>query len=329
MALNLVFMALSYLMFIALSELCQEVFVCNVLTFVFDSHREVGQFYGRSAKRKLLEEINPVFEQIKKTTDFLKSKIRRLPEIGMITGTGLSSLTERMTVDFRLPYQEIPNFATSTIEGHSGTLVVGKLAGKATIAMEGRFHIYEGYTPQEVTFPVRVLAMLGIKYLLISSAAGGLNPQFEKGDLMIVIDHINLTGTNPLIGQNLDDFGPRFPDMSAVYDPFLITLAKRKSLESQILLRQGTYVGLLGPSLETPAETRFLRLIGGDAVGMSTVLETIVAAHCGLKTMFIAVITNMNLPDCMQKTSIDEVIATARNSGKTLSSLWEKIIGEL
>ena len=270
-----------------------------------------------------------MFEKIKKTTDFLKSKMTQVPEIGMITGTGLSSLTEQMAIDFRLPYKEIPDFPTSTIEGHSGTMVVGKLAGKAIIAMEGRFHVYEGYTPQEVTFPVRVLAMLGAKYLLISSAAGGLNPQFEKGDLMVVTDHINLTGTNPLIGPNLDDFGPRFPDMSGAYDPGLITLARKKSLESQIPVRQGVYVGLMGPSLETPAETRFLRMIGADAVGMSTVSETIVAAHCGLKTMAIVVITNMNLPDCMQETSIEEVIATARNSGKTLSRLWQKIIGDI
>lgn len=270
-----------------------------------------------------------VLEKIKKTAEFLESKMTQPPEIGMITGTGLGSLTEQMSVDFRLPYEAIPNFPISTIEGHSGTMVVGKLAGRATIAMEGRFHIYEGYTPQEVTFPVRVLAMFGVKYLLISSAAGGLNPQFEKGDLMVVTDHINLTGTNPLIGPNLDNFGPRFPDMSAVYDPGLINLARKKSLESRIPLRQGVYVGLVGPSLETPAETRFLRMIGADAVGMSTVSETIVAAHCGLKTMAIAVITNMNLPDCMKETSIEEVIATARYSGKTLSTLWQKIIEDL
>jgi len=270
-----------------------------------------------------------MFEKIKDTTDFLASKIAEPPKVGMITGTGLGSLTERMAVDFRLPYEEIPNFPKSTIEGHAGTLVVGKLAGKSMIALEGRFHIYEGYSPIEITFPVRVLAKLGIKYLLISSAVGGLNPQFETGDLMIVTDHINLTGTSPLIGPNLDDFGPRFPDMSAVYDPDLITLGMEKASESRIPIRQGVYVGLVGPSLETPAETRFLRMIGADAVGMSTVSEAIVAAHCGLKTMAIVVITNMNLPDSMSKISIEEVIANAQRSGTTLSTLWGKIIGAL
>jgi purine-nucleoside phosphorylase len=299
------------------------------LTFVCDSHREVEQFDDWPLKMKQPKEMTPVIEKIKKTAEFLKSRMTQQPEIGMVTGTGLSSLTEHMAVDFRLPYKEIPDFPTSTIEGHSGTMVFGKLADKAIIAMEGRFHIYEGYTPQEVTFPVRVLAMLGAKYLLISSAAGGLNPQFEKGDLMIVTDHINLTGTNPLIGTNLDDFGPRFPDMTTAYDPGLIALARKNSVESQIPVRQGVYVGLAGPSLETPAETRFLRMIGADAVGMSTVSETIVAAHCGLKTLAIVVITNMNLPDCMLETSIEEVIATARSSGKTLSRLWQKIIAGL
>jgi len=270
-----------------------------------------------------------MLEEINVSADFLRSKMAQIPEIAMITGTGLGTLTEQMTVDFRLPYKKIPNFPTSTIEGHSGNLVVGKLGGKAIVAMEGRFHIYEGYTPKEITFPVRVLAMLGTKYLLISSAVGGLNPQFETGDQMIVTDHINLTGTNPLIGPNLDHFGPRFPDMSSVYDPDLVTLARKKAIEMQIPIRQGVYVGLVGPSLETPAETRFLRMIGADAVGMSTVSEAIVAAHCGIKVIAIVVITNMNLPDCMKKTAIEEVISTAQKSGKSLSKLWEKIIRTL
>ncbi len=270
-----------------------------------------------------------MLKKIEETANFLASKIAEPPKVGMITGTGLGSLTEQMAIDFRIPYEKVPNFPKSTIEGHAGTLVVGKLAGKEMIALEGRFHIYEGYSPMEITFPVRVLAKLGVKYLLISSAVGGLNPQFEKGDLMVVTDHINLTGTNPLIGPNLDDFGPRFPDMSEVYDRDLVTLGVEKARESRISIRQGVYVGLVGPSLETPAETRFLRMIGADAVGMSTVSEAIVAIHCGLKTMAIVVITNMNLPDSMSKTSIEDVIATAQRSGATLSALWEKIIGDL
>jgi len=270
-----------------------------------------------------------MLEKIKQTTDFLSSKMTEMPKIGMITGTGLDSLTEKTSVEMRISYEKIPNFPTSTIEGHKGTLVVGKLANKSIIAMEGRFHLYEGYSPKEITFPIRVMAMLGVKYLLISSAAGGLNHQFETGDLVIVTDHINLTGANPLIGPNLDTFGPRFPDMTQVYDPDLITLAKQKALESEILIKQGVYVGIVGPSFETPAETRFLRMIGADLVGMSTVLKTIVGAHCGLSIMAIAVITNMNLPDRIEKTSLEEVIAAAQSAGSKLAALWESIIGSL
>lgn len=270
-----------------------------------------------------------MLESIKQTADFLGSRIAEPPKIGMITGTGLGPITENITVDFRLSYDKIPNFPRSTIEGHKGTLVAGKLAGKSMIALEGRFHLYEGYSPQEITFPVRVMAMLGVTHLLISSAAGGLNPQFETGDLMIVTDHINLTGTNPLIGPNLDTFGPRFPDMTRVYKPDLIKLAREEALKQGIFFQQGVYVGLVGPCLETPAETRFLRMNGADAVGMSTVSEAIVGVHCGMAIMAIVVITNMNLPDCMEKTSIDDVITTAQHAGIKLACLWEKIIDSL
>ncbi len=267
-------------------------------------------------------------EKIKQTADFLASKIKGSPKIGMITGTGLGVLTDTMEVDFRLDYDEIPNFPRSTIEGHKGTLAVGKLAGESIIALEGRFHIYEGYSTAAITFPVRVMAKLGVKYLLISSASGGLNPQFESGDLMVVTDHINLTGTNPLIGPNLDSFGPRFPDMSAVYDPDLVRLVCNVAIKEAIPLRQGVYAGITGPSLETPAETRFLRMIGADAVGMSTVSEVIVGVHCGMKVIAIVVITNMNLPDCMESTSLEKVITTAHKSGTKLTTLWKRIVEE-
>lgn len=270
-----------------------------------------------------------MLEKITETAEFLKSKIPSKPEIGMITGTGLGILTEQMPVDLRMPYEQIPHFPSSTTKGHSGSLAVGKIGGKSVIALEGRFHLYEGYAPSKITFPVRVLAKLGVEYLLISSAAGGLNPQFNTGDLMILTDHINLTETNPLIGPNLDEFGPRFPDMSSVYNRRLVHLAKEKALELKISLRQGVYAGLTGPSLETPAETRFLRMIGADAVGMSTVSEAIVATHSGLKIMAIVAITNMNLPDCMQETSLEAVIDNARESGKKLATLWKGIIDEL
>jgi len=259
----------------------------------------------------------------------LASRLSSSPRIGLITGTGLGSLTDRMTVDFRLPYGEIPDFPTSTAEGHKGTLAVGNISGKCLVAMEGRFHAYEGYSLGEVTFPVRVMAMLGIEYLFISSAVGGLNPQFEKGDLMVVTDHINLSGANPLAGPNLERFGPRFPDMSQVYDRDTVGLARKSALDLRIPLRQGVYVGVMGPSLETPAETRFLRMIGADCVGMSTVAEAIVGAHCGLKILAIVVITNVNLPDCMTKISVEEVIRTAQEAGTDLAALWERIIAGL
>lgn len=267
--------------------------------------------------------------KITEAADFLRERIKKEPLIGMITGTGLGSLTEKMDVDLRLPYKEIPNFPISTIKGHKGTLVFGRLANKSVIAMEGRFHIYEGYSPKDITFPIRVMSKIGINYLFISSATGGLNQQFEPDDLMIVTDHINLTGNNPLLGPNLDQFGPRFPDMSEVYDQDLITLAREKALETGISLRQGVYVGVLGPSLETPAETRFLRMMGADAVGMSTVSEVIVGVHCGLKIMVIVAITNVHRPEATEKISIEEVIASAEKAGPKLALLWEKIISTL
>lgn len=270
-----------------------------------------------------------MLDKIRETADFLTHRLNEPPIIGMITGTGLGALTERITADFCIPYEEIPNFPKSTVAGHGGMLVGGRVADKSIVAMEGRFHLYEGYSSQEVTFPVRVMAVLGVKYLLMASASGGLNPQFEKGDLMIITDHINLKGTNPLRGANLDEFGPRFPDMSEVYPRDLIKLAKKKAVELGIMIREGIYVGVLGPSLETPAETRFLRMIGADAVGMSTVSQAIVGVHCGLKIMAIAVITNINLPDCMGKTSIEDVIDASRQASPLLSRLWERIIGNL
>jgi len=272
---------------------------------------------------------NTTNSKITEAADFLRERIKKEPLIGMITGTGLGSLTEKMDVDLRLPYKEIPNFPISTIKGHKGTLVFGRLANKSVIAMEGRFHIYEGYSPKDITFPIRVMSKIGINYLFISSATGGLNPQFEPDDLMIVTDHINLTGNNPLLGPNLNQFGPRFPDMSEVYDQDLITLAREKALETGISLRQGVYVGVLGPSLETLAETRFLRMIGADAVGMSTVSEVIVGVHCGLKIMVMVVITNVHRPEGMEKISIGEVIASAEKAGPKLALLWEKIISTL
>lgn len=270
-----------------------------------------------------------MINMINEAADFLASKISNIPEIGMITGTGLGSLTDRMEVDVRIPYEDIPHFPTSTVTGHDGFMVAGSIAGKRIITMEGRFHLYEGYTPFEVTFPVRVMKKLGTKYLFISSAAGGFNPQYKAGDLMVIDDHINYTGIDPLMGPNLDELGPRFPDMSRVYDPDLIMIAKKNAMKQQIDLRQGVYIGITGPCLETPAEVRLMRMLGADAVGMSTIHEVIVGVHCGLKIMAIVVITDMDLPDCMEEIKVEKVIAVAEAASPALTSLWENIITEL
>ena len=236
-----------------------------------------------------------MFQKISEAADFIRGRIKSDPFIGMITGTGLADLTDTMEIAQHIPYERIPHFPQSTVAGHPGVLVSGILAGKPVLAMQGRFHIYEGYTVSQITFPVRVMASLGAQYLFISSAAGGLNPHFKPGELMLLTDHINLTGNNPLIGRNLEELGPRFPDMTSAYDRNLIVLARGKALEEGITLSQGVYVGITGPSLETPAETRFLRTIGADAVGMSTVNEVIAAVHCGLKVLAVVAITNTNL----------------------------------
>jgi purine-nucleoside phosphorylase len=270
-----------------------------------------------------------MFRRIQEATNHISARISARPIIGIITGTGLGKLTAAMTVDLRLAYEEIPHFPRSTTKGHKGKLAFGRIGKANVIVMEGRFHLYEGYEGEEVTFPVRVMSRLGVEILIICSAAGGLNPLFQSGDLMMVTDHLNLTGRNPLIGPNLDDFGPRFPDMSEVYDRNLKALAREKALELHTALKEGVYAGILGPSLETPAETRLLRTLGADAVGMSTVLEVITGVHCGMKILVIVAITNVNLPDCMRKTSIDGVIANAKEAGKKLTPLLKEIISSI
>ncbi len=270
-----------------------------------------------------------MYQDITEAAAFIRQRITREPLIGMITGTGLADVTHAMEVDGSIPYGQIPHFPESTVAGHAGILVSGTIAGKPILAMQGRLHIYEGYTATEITFPVRVMATLGVKYLFVCSAAGGLNPEFAPGELMLLTDHINLTGGNPLIGRNLEEFGPRFPDMTSAYDKDLIAFAKQKAIEEGINLNQGVYVGITGPSLETPAETRFLRTIGADAVGMSTVNEVIVAVHSGLKVLAIVAITNINIPDRMAGTSIEQVIATARNASPSLARLLTRIIEDL
>jgi purine-nucleoside phosphorylase len=274
-------------------------------------------------------EVSVMTDDIQEAANAVSEGLSLPPRIGMIMGTGLGVMTETMDVRFQIPYQDIPHFPASTVQGHKGRLVYGSLGGVPLIAMEGRFHLYEGYTPRQVTFPVRVMARLGVTHLLISSAAGGLNPRFEPEDMMVVTDHINLTGANPLIGPNLDAFGPRFPGMTQAYDPELIRTVRREALSEGVDLHQGVYVGVLGPSLETPAETRFLRMIGADAVGMSTVQEVIAGVHCGLRIAVIAAITNVNLPDCMEDLSIETVIDRAERCGVVIARIWERTVAAL
>jgi len=270
-----------------------------------------------------------MLEKINEAGDFLSGRIQATPRIGMITGTGLADLAQAMDIEHTISYEEIPHFPKSTVPGHAGLLLSGHLSGKSMLVMQGRFHIYEGYTVEEVTFPVRVMARLGVRYLLISSAAGGLDPHFRPGELMLITDHINLTGHNPLIGRYMEDPGRRFADMSSAYTSELAALAMKAALINGIHLHQGVYAGITGPSLETPAETRFLRLIGADAVGMSTVHEVIEAVHCGMSVLAIVAITNQNLPDCMAPISIEEILANAKMASSALTRLMRTIIEDL
>lgn len=256
----------------------------------------------------------------------LRKHTQLQPRLGLILGTGLGELAREIEAEIILPYDEIPHFPLSTVESHHGRLIVGHLNRVPVYALQGRFHLYEGYTPRQVTFPVRVLATLGIDTLFISNAAGGMNPLFRRGDLMLITDHINLQGQNPLVGPNIDAWGPRFPDMSAPYDPALCRLAEEKALELGIKLQQGVYVAVLGPNLETKAEYRFLRLIGADAVGMSTVPEVIVARHMNLRVMAISVITDECFPDALEPLSLESVLAAAAEAEPRLTRLMKAVV---
>ncbi|RKY83211.1 purine-nucleoside phosphorylase [candidate division KSB1 bacterium] len=273
-------------------------------------------------KTELRKEIEKAVEEIKK-----KSSLK--PVIGIILGTGLGGLAREIEQDAVIPYEEIPGFAVSTVEFHKGRLILGKLSGKNVVAMEGRFHYYEGYSMKEITFPVRVMKELGAKILLISNAAGALNPLFEKGDIMIMKDHINLLGDNPLRGKNDESFGPRFPDMSEPYDGKLIKLVEDIALEEKIKVQKGVYVAMTGPSLETAAEYRFLRIIGADVVGMSTVPENIVAVHMGMKVLGLSVVTDLCFPDNLSPINIKEIIEIANNAEPKLTLLMKKVVEKL
>ncbi len=266
---------------------------------------------------------------LREATAFLERKIPFTPSIGIILGTGLSSLGEKIAVKTMIPYQEIPFFPVSTVESHTGKLVCGLWKERAVMVLEGRTHYYEGYTLQEVTFPIRVMRMLGISTLIITNAAGGLDPGFSAGELMVITDHINFIGDNPLRGPNVESLGDRFPSMNAPYCLQLIQKTEDAARERGIVLRKGVYVAVQGPSLETPAETRFLRMIGADAVGMSTVPEVIVAVHAGIKVLGLSIIANVNRPEALAPAPLEEVIAFVQKAKPNLISLIEGFLDHL
>ncbi len=251
------------------------------------------------------------------------------PRVILTLGTGLSGLGQAMEGALRVPYGEIPGFPVSTVASHAGELLLGHLAGQPVVALAGRFHLYEGYSARQVTLPIRALALLGAQAFLVTCAAGGLDPKMESGRVMLIRDHINFTGDNPLLGPNVDAWGERFPDMCQVYDPQLLALARATAQAQGIPIYQGVYIGLKGPSMETPAETRMLRTLGADAVGMSTVLEVIAARHMGLRVMGLAAISNVNIPEDMQPAPIDLVIENAGKAGADMTRIIMGVLGEL
>jgi len=266
---------------------------------------------------------------INESATYLLNKTNLKPEIGIVLGTGLGDLANKISITHSFDYSSIPNFPVSTVEGHHGRLIFGNLAGKSVVVMQGRFHYYEGYSMQEVTFPIRVMKMLGIQYLVVSNASGGLNPAFSVGDLMIITDHINLFKDHPLIGKNEDALGPRFPDMSQVYNKSLIEKALHIAKENDIKIYTGVYVGVTGPTFETPAEYNYLRLIGGDAVGMSTVPEIIVARHMDIPCFAISVITDSGVPGQIIEISHAEVQVAARKAQPLMSRIVSELIRSL
>ncbi|MES2893290.1 MAG: purine-nucleoside phosphorylase [Bacteroidota bacterium] len=251
------------------------------------------------------------------------------PAVGIVLGSGLGSFTGEMEVTQEIPYSAIPHFPVSTVEGHSGKLIFGKLGGKEVVAMAGRFHYYEGYSPEEVVFPIRVMKYLGITHLLISNAAGGMNASFKVGDLMIITDHISLLAVNPLLGKNIDELGPRFPDMSEPYNKALVKTAKKIAAAAGIEVKQGIYCGVTGPTFETRAEYKLLRTIGGDAVGMSTVQEVIAAIHVGLTVFAMSVITDIGIREEENKITHAEVLEAATAAEPKLTLIFKELIAQL
>jgi purine-nucleoside phosphorylase len=265
-------------------------------------------------------------KQITQSLEFIRTKTNAKPKIGIILGTGLGGLVKEIKKEIVIDYANIPHFPISTVESHHGKLIFGTLAGKKIVAMQGRFHMYEGYTLKQVTFPVRLMKFLGVENILVSNAAGALNPLFTKGDVMLISDHINLLGDNPLIGPNDDEIGPRFPDMSEAYSKELIALAEQAALDLKIRVQKGVYVAMQGPSLETKAEYRFLRTIGADAVGMSTVPEDIVAVHMGMKVLGFSILTDECFPDALKPALLEEILKVATKAEPKMTAIMKEVV---
>jgi purine-nucleoside phosphorylase len=273
--------------------------------------------------------MTELYDQIEEATRAIRARWDGKPRAGIILGTGLGGLVADIETDAVIPYADLPHFPQSTVKSHAGRLVCGRLGGKSVVAMEGRFHFYEGYSLKQITLPVRVFKALGCDTLVVSNACGGMNLQFAKGDVMVIEDHINLMGDNPLIGKNDDRLGDRFPDMCYPYDRELIALARRVALEEKIVCHQGLFVAVPGPNLETRAEYRFLRGIGADAVGMSTVPEVIVGVHGKMRNLGLSVVTDVCLPDALAPVNLEEIIAVANAAEKKLRVLVRRVVGEL
>jgi purine-nucleoside phosphorylase len=266
------------------------------------------------------------WEHVQQASRMVRAHWPGEPRVGLVLGTGLGALAREIEAEATIPYPEIPFFPKSTVESHKGQLVCGQLAGHSVIAMEGRFHLYEGYSPWQVTFPIRVMRELGCQLLIVSNAAGGLNPLCAKGDLIVIEDHINMMGLNPLIGPNDDRLGPRFPDLIEPYDRELQNLALKVAIEQNIVAHRGVYVAVVGPNLETRAEYRFLRGIGADVVGMSTVPEVLVAVHAGIKVLGFSIITDMCLPDALHPVRIEDIIAVANEAEAKLRTVVRGVL---
>lgn len=266
---------------------------------------------------------------MKEAVDYLATRTNVKPELGIILGTGLGGLVKEIDIIDSISYEDIPNFPVSTVESHSGKLIFGELGGKKVMAMQGRFHYYEGYSLEEVTFPVRVMKLMGIERLVVSNASGGVNPDYEIGEIMILKDHINLFPGNPLIGKNIDDLGPRFPDMSDAYDMDMISIAENVAKENDIKVVRGIYAGLTGPTLETPAEYKMIHILGADAVGMSTVPEVIVARHMEIPCFAVSIITDLGVEGKIQKVSVQDVIEVANRQEPKMTKIIKEIVARV